>query len=739
MTFKSARCRQIAFSSFHLFFILLFGLTLPMTAQKYQLVWSDEFDGNEVDTSKWDFQIGDACELVMGCGWGNNELQYYRKENATVSNGNLVITAKEESFGGLNYTSTRMRTFGKQDWTYGRFEMRAILPEGQGIWPAFWLLFSDETYGGWAASGEIDIMEMTGDHPEKIFGTIHYGGEYPANVWNGKDFTLKNGSFAEDYHIFAVEWEYGEIRWYVDDVHYATQTDWYSTGAPYPAPFNHDMYLILNIAVGGNLPGSPDATTSFPQTMTVDYVRVYQMLDNEAPKLAITAPAKGAKFNAGDNLTIKADVIDEPGTIRKVEFFQGEAKLAETRKAPYQFEIKDVAAGSYEINVKATDNQGAIATDKVNITVGKEQQSPYKMKAAAIPGIVEAEHFDLGGEDIAWFDSDPATQRSEGYRGDTGVDIERNSDFDLGFNVTDTRAGEWLEYQVNIAQSGTYLIDLRIASDNDDGIAHIKFDGADKTGPIAITNTDSLQNWATVRTRALKLDAGIQTMRLAIDKGGFNINSIEIEIDAPTGNDQVHLFEDFEDDDLSGWRYFPGSEGASVKGRTAGKLPVNGDRYFAVLAEGAGSASKFYGGGYINLNNSDQVNIPWEPWINLWVNISSASTVDRFSLELTFREDRDGNGWTNGREDSRKLVLPFAKAQFKDEWMLISKPLSDLIDVGTGGNGYLEGKLDEFVIVVADVEGENPSKLRFAMDEITFSSGGTPERFLKKHEMRLKK
>jgi beta-glucanase (GH16 family) len=248
------------------------------TPAGWSLVWSDEFDGETLDESKWEVQLGDGCPDL--CGWGNGEFQSYQRENVSVGDGVLTITARQNVAGSdTSYTSARIRTLGKGDWTYGRFEIKAKLPTGQGIWPAIWLLFSEDTYGGWAASGEIDIMEAIGSEPGEVFGTLHYGGEFPDNVFSGEEFQLAGGTFEDDFFVFTTEWEEGEIRWYVNNVLYQTQTaeDWYTTGSDDPnAPFNHDFHMILNVAVGGNLPGAPDATTPFPQTMQVDYVRVYE-------------------------------------------------------------------------------------------------------------------------------------------------------------------------------------------------------------------------------------------------------------------------------------------------------------------------------------------------------------------------------------------------------------------------------------------------------------------------------
>ena len=246
---------------------------------QYQLVWQDEFNGTSLDLSKWEPMIGNGCPGI--CGWGNNEAQYYRAENATVGGGTLKITAKRENFGGAQYTSARLRTLNKGDWTYGRFEMRAKLPFGQGIWPAFWMLPSDNVYGTWAASGEIDIMEAIGSEPGRIHGTTHFGGASPNNTYSGNSYTLPSGTFSDDFHEFAIEWEEGEIRWYMDDLLYRTQTSWWTPGAAFPAPFNERFHLLLNLAVGGNWPGYPDASTQFPQIYEVDWVRVYQEAPND--------------------------------------------------------------------------------------------------------------------------------------------------------------------------------------------------------------------------------------------------------------------------------------------------------------------------------------------------------------------------------------------------------------------------------------------------------------------------
>jgi beta-glucanase (GH16 family) len=245
------------------------------TPEGWTLVWSDEFNGTALDPGKWDVQTGDGCPEL--CGWGNDELQWYQEENITLENGRLVVHIREGDSPERPYTSARLRTLNRGDWTYGRFEIRARLPRPQqGLWPAIWMLPTDNVYGTWAASGEIDIMEAIGSRPREVFGTLHYGGPFPRNTESGDSFQLAAGTHGDDFFVFALEWEEGEIRWYINNVLYQTQTEWFSENGPFPAPFDQDFHLLLNVAIGGYLPGPPDETTVLPQRMEVDYVRVYE-------------------------------------------------------------------------------------------------------------------------------------------------------------------------------------------------------------------------------------------------------------------------------------------------------------------------------------------------------------------------------------------------------------------------------------------------------------------------------
>jgi beta-glucanase (GH16 family) len=243
----------------------------------FTLAWSDEFDQGEnsaPDPAKWKFEIG-------GNGWGNQELEYYssRRENARIRQGNLEIIARKESYTGADgvkrdYTSARLITSGKFEQAYGRFEARIKLPYGQGVWPAFWLLGADDKRVGWPQCGEIDIMENIGREPQMVHGTIH-GPGYSGGKGIGESYSVSSGRFADDFHIYAAEWEPEEIRFYVDDHLYTARRP-----SDLPAGtkwvYDHPFYILLNFAVGGEWPGSPDATTKFPQAMLVDYVRVYK-------------------------------------------------------------------------------------------------------------------------------------------------------------------------------------------------------------------------------------------------------------------------------------------------------------------------------------------------------------------------------------------------------------------------------------------------------------------------------
>lgn len=235
-----------------------------------KLSWSDEFNGKLLDNSAWTQETG-------GNGWGNNELEFYTAspKNTFLSGGYLIIEARKEVMGSNNYTSARIISKDKKTFTYGRIDIRARLPKGKGIWPALWMLgnnISQSGYG-WPACGEIDIMELLGHEPKKVYGTIHWGNTGGGSTHIGGDFTLSSGDFASSFHVFSLQWDSDKLTFLIDNVIYYTGNKSQVTGN---YPFDKPFFFIMNVAVGGNWPGSPDATTQFPQRMIVDYVRVYQ-------------------------------------------------------------------------------------------------------------------------------------------------------------------------------------------------------------------------------------------------------------------------------------------------------------------------------------------------------------------------------------------------------------------------------------------------------------------------------
>jgi hypothetical protein len=372
-----------------------------------------------------------------------------------------------------------------------------------------------------------------------ISGTIHFGGSWPNNTYSGGSYSLGGTNFADEFHVYAVEWEPDQIRWYVDDVLYSTRYSWqwYSDGAPGNplAPFDQEFYIILNAAVGGNLTGCTDwtcITADLPQQFLIDYVRVYQETPNLAPAVAITYPTEGDNPPAGD-ITITATASDIDGTVARVEFYDGTTFLGEDATPPYAFTWTAVADGCYAIVAKAFDNEGAYDTDTADITVGTGcGQAPYLGSPFVLPARIEAEDFDVGGEGVAYHDTDPGNNGRQ-YRTSEDVDVQACADEGGGYNVGWLIEGEWLEYTLEVPVAGEYPIQVRVASQSLGGAFHIEFNGIDRTGEVTVPVTGGWQAWTTVSTTAV-LPAGAQLMRFVPTTEGFNVNYINI-LEAITG------------------------------------------------------------------------------------------------------------------------------------------------------------------------------------------------------------
>lgn len=245
------------------------GYRTPAGYAGYHLVWQDEFTGKKLDEGDWNYESG-------GGGWGNNELEHYtsRPENVFLSQGNLVIEARKEDYGGSHYTSARITTQGKKEFTYGRVDIRAKLPVATGMWPALWMLGSNITSVPWPACGETDIMELIGKNPRQVVGSFHWKKEDGSEGTKNNVHDLTSGDFSQQFHVFSLLWGHDSLQILVDDIPYERASRQDLTDGLYP--FDKPFFFLFNVAVGGNWPGPPDDSTPFPQYMFVDYVRVFQ-------------------------------------------------------------------------------------------------------------------------------------------------------------------------------------------------------------------------------------------------------------------------------------------------------------------------------------------------------------------------------------------------------------------------------------------------------------------------------
>ena len=342
---------------FYTSLILMLFTTFQFFGQCPNIIWQDEFEGTELNLANWNYQIGDGCDQNL-CGWGNGELQSYQQDNVSVSNGTLKITARKERIRGTQYTSGRINSKGKADFTYGRFEASIKLPAGDGLWPAFWMLSTNEEYGGWPQSGEIDIMEYVASNPDEVLGYIHYGDLYPNNQSQGNTYQLQNDVFYNSFHEFAIEWEPGEIRWYMDGILFSTKTP--EDISPANWPFDKDFHFLLNVAVGGNLGGEVN-DNMLPATMEVDYVRVYdgfkayitgdKVVSNQETGVNYSLGNLGSGTNV--NWTVPSDATIVSG--------QGTNSIT-------------VDFGAESGQVSASFNNGC---EDVNLSMGIEVEPPY--------------------------------------------------------------------------------------------------------------------------------------------------------------------------------------------------------------------------------------------------------------------------------------------------------------------------------------------------------------------------
>ena len=330
----------------------------------YDLLWNDEFNGDALDETIWNYEPHEP-------GWTNEELQEYTTstDNVFVRDGNLVIKAiKSEKDGKDYYKSGKVTAQNKKDFTYGKVVARAKVPEGKGLWPAIWMMPQDESYyGQWPKCGEIDIMEVLGSDVKTAYGTLHYGephGEQQGTV------VLDNGSFADDFHEYSVEWEPGEMRWYIDDELYLTVNDWFTAvqgedEKPYPAPFDQPFFVQMNLAVGGTWPGDPDENTDFDNAeFEIDYVRVYQKPEYDTnvkkPEKKFREPLEDGNFVYNGDFSEAEDLTDDENW--KFLLFEGGEGAAEIRDN--MIVISSEAEGTEDYSVQLVQPQMPIIKGK---------------------------------------------------------------------------------------------------------------------------------------------------------------------------------------------------------------------------------------------------------------------------------------------------------------------------------------------------------------------------------------
>lgn len=346
----------------------------------WNLVWEDEFNGTTVNPENWTYDLGAG-------GWGNNELQSYDTASATVQNGELRITARKNADG--SYSSARLKTQGRQSWTYGKIAARMRLPRGQGIWPAFWMLGANITTVGWPKCGEIDIMEMIGggeDRDDSVYGTIHWDNNGHVSSGSSRIELADPDVFHDDYYVFEVEWSSTTIIWRIDGVETARVSIDRAT-LPDREEFHAPFFIVLNLAVGGNWPGSPDASTEFPQVLAVDWVRVYQRVS--APE--ITSQPTAVSVAAGGAATISVTVSGEPAPT--LQWQRDGVAIAGATSATLRLgSVTAADAGNYR--VIATNAYGTATSNAVALTVTTTTPAPSPTPSGGGGG---------GGAPSVWF------------------------------------------------------------------------------------------------------------------------------------------------------------------------------------------------------------------------------------------------------------------------------------------------------------------------------------------------
>jgi beta-glucanase (GH16 family) len=463
-------------------FVLLLGLHAgPWAfAQSWQLVWQDEFNGSI--GPHWVFETGAG-------GWGNNELQYYRRENATIENNALVITARREDFGGQRYTSARMKTQGLKTFKYGRIEARIRLSMGLGQWPAFWMLGANLPQVGWPASGEIDIMERI-NNEARTFGTIHWQDHNNVHAQYG-------GNLPHDptrWHVYAVEWDANAIKWFVDGTQYHEAN--IAGGVNGTSEFHNEFFLLLNFAIGGNWPGFTIDDSRLPARMEVDYVRAYQRSGTPTGVASVYQHCNYGGYSA--------------------QLSEGRYTLAQLLGLGVRNDdLSSLRVNpGYQVRLFEHDNFGGasvLRTTESGCLV--DQAFNDRTSSLAVERVQPA----------GW----STTIEAEGFSAQSGVQTGPCDEGGLSVGWID--AGDWMAYaNVSIPRSGTYRVEYRVASGTSGGSLSLDLNaGAQVLGQVSIPGTGGWQNWTTV-SHVVTLPAGTHALGVYAQQGGWNLNWIRI-------------------------------------------------------------------------------------------------------------------------------------------------------------------------------------------------------------------
>ena len=454
-------------------------------AQSYQLVWGDEFNGKI--GPDWVFETG-------GGKWGNNEREYYQVNNASVNGTDLMITARKENVGGYPFTSARMKTKGRMEFTYGKIEARIKMPMGQGLWPAFWMLGANIDSQPWPTCGEIDIMEHVNSE-DKVYATQH---------WDHNGYTRYGTSAVTtpaDYHIYTTEWDASTIRTFVDGTLYHTMN--IAGGVNSTEEFHKPFFLLLNLAVGGDWPGQTVDESKLPATMHVDYVRVYQLKNIPPPP---TTGTKDATFYkdcgyAGSAVALEVGDYTTSGLSSRSILNNDVSSLKVM--SGYEVQLFD---GD---NFMGTSVTLSASTDCFVASGWNDRVSSLKVRKTTTP---------VAGLLI----------QAENYGSMSGVQLEATADAGGGQNVGYIDTGDWLSYHnVNFPTSGTYTVEYRVASVGGGQLSSDLNSGNVWLGNLDVPATGGWQNWTTI-SQTINVSAGMYDFGVFAHGGGWNLNWVRI-------------------------------------------------------------------------------------------------------------------------------------------------------------------------------------------------------------------